>query len=513
MSASKNNLNASNSQLNIQQRTSSLQHSNSTSPQGHNSTNTSPQNANMHVGSLQRTPTLNTGNGNKMDGGELFDPYKSFQRRLSKRNSIKAYPKVPIVYSNMSGNPGNAGSIGGGMMSSNSGYYNNFAGNIQQQQQQQPQQVMGYYTGSQGYAYPQYQQYTQVPQYQQPTQIIYPDVSKLNISSPQQHGYIQNPQPIQQMQNSSSVNTARPAQMQSGIMSSSSGTTGGSQYGSSIRQTVPQQQQQPQPQLPPLQIPPQPPSVKTINTEAATQDRPKPFPRPPLLSRSGSPSSSPVTQRYYVSPTTIKPPTPPSKALTINKAPYATPSEVVGLQRRETRFSSYSSLGNSSFGLSGLKNLGNTCFLNSIVQCLNSTTLLTRFFTTGSYRVHLSVDNPMGSKGVITSSYASLISDILREQTPVYVPVRFKEMVESKQPMFRGNEQHDSSEFLAFLLDAMHEDLNVRWRNKRMVKNGESDEDERMPDEVLLFLWAFNYVVRWRLRRHGKSIRIRIGVL
>ncbi len=72
----------------------------------------------------------------------------------------------------------------------------------------------------------------------------------------------------------------------------------------------------------------------------------------------------------------------------------------------------------------------------------------------------------------------------------IVVPSKFKSLIGTHSPQFQGNEQHDSQEFLAFLLDALHEDLNLA-RTKQSKTMKETEEEEDIPDYVSSTQWKY----------------------
>lgn len=85
-----------------------------------------------------------------------------------------------------------------------------------------------------------------------------------------------------------------------------------------------------------------------------------------------------------------------------------------------------SSFGNGSIGRTGLKNLGNTCYMNSIIQCLSGTIPLARYFLGGNYKGHINKENPMGSRGVLVESFATVIRHLWSGEYKFISPVTFK---------------------------------------------------------------------------------------
>ena len=108
----------------------------------------------------------------------------------------------------------------------------------------------------------------------------------------------------------------------------------------------------------------------------------------------------------------------------------------------------------------GLSNLGNTCFMNSCLQCLSHTMPLTQYFLNEFFEAEINKKNIIGSKGKLAKNYAKFIKGMWCEKEDVYGPHSIKNAVSDINPMFSGYAQHDSQEFFSFLADGLHEDLN-----------------------------------------------------
>ena len=106
-------------------------------------------------------------------------------------------------------------------------------------------------------------------------------------------------------------------------------------------------------------------------------------------------------------------------------------------------------------GICGFYNFANTCYMNSGLQCLIATPTFVKYFTES---FESSKDDILLNSG-ITTKFQPLLKDVWAGDYSLLKPLTFKECLSITHPQFAGAHQHDCQEFLALLLDTMHEEL------------------------------------------------------
>lgn len=114
-------------------------------------------------------------------------------------------------------------------------------------------------------------------------------------------------------------------------------------------------------------------------------------------------------------------------------------------------------------GLSGLSNMGNTCFLNTTLQCISHT-----------YELNDLLDSDFQTKKEGLLYEYNELRKLLWHKNCIVTPGGFikavhQQAVKKNRPMFSGYDQNDVSEFIHFLLESFHEDVS---RKVKMTIHG-----------------------------------------
>ncbi|KAL2298054.1 hypothetical protein Nmel_017015 [Mimus melanotis] len=133
-------------------------------------------------------------------------------------------------------------------------------------------------------------------------------------------------------------------------------------------------------------------------------------------------------------------------------------------------------------GLTGMKNLGNSCYMNAALQALSNCPPLTQFFLECGGLVRTD------KKPALCKSYQKLVSEVWHKKRPSYVvPSSLSHGIKLVNPMFRGYAQQDTQEFLRCLMDQLHEELKepvvAETRDLDTSDQEDKREGDRSPSE------------------------------
>ena len=137
----------------------------------------------------------------------------------------------------------------------------------------------------------------------------------------------------------------------------------------------------------------------------------------------------------------------------------------------------------------GIPNFGNTCYFNSINQIFFNLPIMQNLFMNPKLKYFINRNNKFGYKGKFINAFIPLYQ-LNPSKIDDYVQ-NLKSLVGKFKETFNNREQQDANEYLNFVLEALHEELNLKSAKRYII---DRDDNYKYNNEEQLgnIAWANN---------------------